>query len=113
MTWAGKCQGCGKTVAEHTRLLHCPARERDIERYMHAQVKAHGGEVRRCRWIGRAHAPDDRVMLRRAAWCECKAPGEKPRAGQLREHARMRAHGEVVYVVDSFELVDAMIRELS
>lgn len=87
--------------------------ERDIERYLKNRVAALGGQVRRCHWIGRSHAPDDRVMLNgRCAWVECKRPGEVPRPGQLREHKRMRAHGETVYVVDSFDAVDLMLMEL-
>ena len=39
-------------------------------------------------------------------WVECKAPGEKPRPSQLREHERMRALGQRVLVIDSLEQID-------
>lgn len=87
-------------------------RESMVEDYLRTVVKDFGGEIRKVKWIGRANAPDDRVMLKRAAWCECKATGEVPRPAQLREFNRMREHGEIVYVVDSFNAVDAMVKEL-
>ena len=85
-------------------------RERDVENYLVERVKALGGEVRKVRWIGRNHAPDRRVMLPgKCIWIELKAPGEKCRPGQVREHVRMRAMGERVVVIDSFEGVDEVL----
>lgn len=92
-------------------------RERDIEDYLVKRVKAMGGEVRKVKWIGRIGAPDRLVMLpvteRRyygdSIWVELKAPGEKARPSQLREHDRMRAMGQHVVVVDSLEGVEALL----
>jgi hypothetical protein len=101
-------------------------RERDIERYLVKRAKAHGGEVRKVKWIGRNGAPDRLLMLpaQRAtsgldcAWCsphgqsiwvELKAPGEKPEPHQVREHKRMRDKGQRVEVIDSFKGVDALL----
>ena len=85
-------------------------RESVIETYLVRRVKELGGEVRKAQWIGRRHAPDRRVMLPdRCMWVECKAPGEKARPGQVREHRRMRELGERVEVVDSFERVDEVL----
>lgn len=111
-------------------------RERDVEQYLVEQVKAKGGEVRKVRWIGRHGAPDRLVMLpdrplplgrdrgpiharldkleaefqgRRTIWVELKAPGEKCRPHQIREHERMRRMGQRVEVVDSFERVDEVL----
>lgn len=85
--------------------------ENDIEQYLVKQVKALGGEVRKVRWVGRHGAPDRLVMLPgRALWVELKAPGQKPRPHQLREHARMRVMGQHVEVVDSFDGVDEVLR---
>lgn len=85
-------------------------RESDIERYLVAQVKARGGEVRKVQWIGRRGAPDRLVMLpARPCWVELKAPGVKPEAYQLREHERMRAMGQRVEVIDSFEGVEELL----
>lgn len=101
-------------------------RERDIERELVRRVKAAGGEVRKVEWIGRRGAPDRLVMLParklargidcawcnpqgRAVWVELKAPGVAPEAYQLREHARMRAKGQTVLVIDSIEGVGALL----
>ena len=99
-------------------------RERDIERHLVKRVKALGGEVRKVEWIGRRGAPDRLVMLpaswqgRRTSgfwdsptttWVELKAPGVKPEAHQLREHARMRAMGQRVVVIDSLEGVEELL----
>lgn len=50
--------------------------------------------------------PDRIVLLPggRLIFVECKAPGEQPRADQLREHKRLRALGFTVVVLDSKNL---------
>ena len=45
----------------------------------------------------------------RTIWVELKAPGEKCRPHQIREHERMRRMGQRVEVVDSFEGVDEVL----
>lgn len=103
-------------------------RERDIEKYLVERVKALGGEVRKVQWIGRTGAPDRLVMLpsrrvpvdnlgaicqyhhARTIWVELKAPGEKAKPHQVREHERMRAMGQYVVVIDSLEGVDEVLR---
>lgn len=97
-------------------------RESDIEEYLVKRVKALGGEVRKVKWIGRRGAPDRLAMLpgdfdrfgedstpSRTIWVELKAPGEKPKPHQAREHERMRHMGQQVEVVDSFEGVDEVL----
>jgi hypothetical protein len=85
-------------------------RESDIENYLVKRVKAMGGEIRKVSWIGRRGAPDRRVMLgARTAWVELKAPGKTAEPHQVREHERMRALGERVVVIDSFEGVEALL----
>ena len=83
-------------------------RESDIEKYLVAKAKSLGGKVK---WVGRRGAPDRLVMLppTGAIWIELKAPGEKPKAYQVREHERMRAMGQRVEIVDSFERVDEVL----
>lgn len=71
--------------------------ERDIEGDLVACAKALGGEVQ---WVGR----------RATIWVEVKAPGEKVKPHQAREHARMRCLGQRVEVVDSFDQVDEVLR---
>ena len=88
-------------------------REKDIENYLVQQAKAIGALVRKVSWIGLNHCPDRLIMLPRiTVWVEVKAPGEKLRAGQQREHERMYEHGQTVYVVDSKESVDELIQVL-
>lgn len=45
----------------------------------------------------------------RTFWVELKAPGERPKPHQIREHERMRRMGQAVAVVDSFEGVDEVL----
>lgn len=94
-------------------------RESTIEQYLVERVKALGGEVRKVKWIGRNGAPDRLVMLpsllhtrdgwSTAIWVELKAPGEKCKPHQVREHERMRRMGQRVEVVDSIEGVDEVL----
>lgn len=95
-------------------------READIERYLVKRVKALGGEVRKVQWLGRRGAPDRLVMLplfsRYGRWSSCstiwvelKAPGQRVKAHQAREHARMGAMRQVVVVIDSVEGVDELL----
>lgn len=94
-------------------------RERDIEAYLVARVKALGGEVRKVQWIGRRGAPDRLVMLpredrfgglpSRTWWVELKAPAVEPEGYQVREHERMRRMGQRVVVIDSLHGVDALL----
>lgn len=100
-------------------------RESEIESYLVERVKALGGEVRKVQWIGRRGAPDRIVMLpgcdcgvptcanysepNPPIWVELKAPGEKAKPHQAREHERMRAMGQRVVIVDSFEGVDEVL----
>ena len=96
-------------------------RESEIESYLVERVKALGGEVRKVQWIGRRGAPDRIVMLPiqhgigtggwhdTTIWVELKAPGEKAKPHQAREHERMRNMGQRVVIVDSFEGVDEVL----
>lgn len=111
-------------------------RESTIEQYLVDRVKAKGGEVRKVKWIGRRGAPDRLVMLPpppfdgrrfvegedgrtvirtplprllRTIWVELKAPGEKAKPHQQREHERMRAMGQRVVVIDSIEGVEELL----
>ena len=94
-------------------------RESDIEDHLVKRVRELGGEVRKVKWIGRVGAPDRLVMLPFEAragrtadftiWVELKAPGEKARPSQVREHERMRAMGQRVLVIDSIEGVEELL----
>jgi hypothetical protein len=88
-------------------------RESTIEAHLVQRVKELGGECRKVQWIGRKGAPDRLVMLpdraRSALWVELKAPGEKVKPHQQREHDRMRGMGQRVVVVDSIEGVEELL----
>lgn len=102
--------------------------ERDIERYLVKRVKELGGELRKVKWIGREGAPDRVVMLPRGRassgmfsacstlWVEVKNPetiktfpANAHERKQFREHVRMRALGQLVEVVGTFEQVDVLL----
>lgn len=111
-----------KAMALDCATLGVTMRESDVEQYLIKRVQAIGGEVRKVQWVGRRHAPDRLVMwkaapfvglVQTAIWVELKAPGQKPRAGQEREHERMRAMGQRVEVVDSLEAVDKLLSQES
>ena len=81
-------------------------RESTIEKHLVAEVKKAGGIAYKFLSPGRRAVPDRLVLLPggRAVFVECKAPGEKPRPEQLREHERLRAQGFTVIVLDSKNL---------
>ncbi len=66
-------------------------------------VKELGGETRKMVWVGRAGAPDLCILfpaIHEHILVEVKAPGQKPKPHQLREHERLRAAGFKVWVED-------------
>ena len=92
-------------------------KEKKIEQYLCMAVTASGGIHRKAQWIGARGAPDRWCgwpKLDRAAWVEVKRP-LTPLAEdhQLREHARLRACGEKVYVIATTDEVDAFIEEMT
>lgn len=78
-------------------------REDVIEKHLVNEVKNAGGIAYKFVSPGRRGVPDRIVVLPngRVVFVECKAPGEKPRPDQLREHERLRAMGQTVVVLDS------------
>ena len=88
--------------------------ERDIEKYLRQQVKRAGGEIKKL--TGRINDPDRLVIWpgsgyspARYIFVECKAPGEKPRRGQVRELKRLDALGCIALVCDSKQWVDDFV----
>lgn len=88
--------------------------ERDVERYLVDQVRAAGGRAYKFTSPGNAGVPDRLILLPGAtiAFAEVKAPGQKPRPLQVHAHDDIRRLGLRVYVPDSREAVDQMLREL-
>jgi hypothetical protein len=89
-------------------------RESDIEKYLVKRINAIGGEIRKVKWINRNGAPDRVVWIKGGVqvWVELKSPGKTSEPHQSREHKRMQRMGQVVAVIDSYELVDALVMEL-
>lgn len=85
-------------------------REKQIEAYLVKVAKQHGGVAEKFTSPGRRSVPDRLVQLpRNRIWfVECKATGQKPTEGQARDHEKRRARGHAVFVVDSYESVDAL-----
>ncbi|MCX8958346.1 VRR-NUC domain-containing protein [Erwinia psidii] len=81
-------------------------RESAIEKHLVAEVKKAGGIAYKFVSPGRRSVPDRIVLLPggKIVFVECKAPGEKPRPDQLREHARLFALDFNVVVLDSKNL---------
>ena len=81
-------------------------RENLIEKHLVTEVKKAGGRAYKFVSPGRRSVPDRIVLLPggRLVFVECKAPGEQPRADQLREHKRLRALGFTVVVLNSKNL---------
>ncbi len=81
-------------------------RESSVEKPLVVKVKAAGGIA--YKWVspGRKGVPDRIVLLPggKIVFVECKSPGKKPRTDQLREHARLRALGFTVVVLDDKNL---------
>lgn len=85
-------------------------RESLIEKYLIAEVKKAGGITYKLVSPGHRGVPDRLVMLPggRMIFVECKSPGKKPQAEQLREHKRLRALGFTVVVLDSKNLKEIL-----
>lgn len=81
-------------------------RESSIEKHLRVEVKKAGGTAYKFMSPGRKAVPDRLVLLPggRVVFVECKAPGELPRADQVREHNRLRGLGFKVVVLDSKDL---------
>ncbi|CDG88421.1 VRR-NUC domain-containing protein [Xenorhabdus bovienii] len=85
-------------------------RESVIEDHLVKEIKKAGGIAYKFVSPGRRSVPDRICVLPggRVVFVECKAPGEKPRPDQLREHERLRALGCEVVVLDSKDLEQAL-----
>ena len=79
-----------------------------IEKYVEDEVvreaRRAGWRAKKLTWRGERDAPDYLFLRKgRHIYIEFKSPGEKPRAGQLREHAEIREYGGEVHVVETIE----------
>jgi len=86
-------------------------RETPVENYLREQVEAYGGMCRKHVSPGRRGGNDRICLWPRGVthWVEVKAPGEKPKPHQEREHARLRRLGHKVFVIDTKTGVDIYV----
>jgi len=93
-------------------------RESVVERHLHLAVVRAGGTT--YKWVspGRANVPDRIVIWpplysgARIHMVECKAPGEKARPGQAREHVRLMKLGCTVLIIDTKAKVDTYVARM-
>jgi hypothetical protein len=87
-------------------------RESTIEKHLVEQVKAAGGMAPKFKSPGRRNVPDRLVLLpgARISFVELKATDQFPSDAQEREHARLRALGFDVRVIDSKEGVNQFLK---
>ena len=83
--------------------------ERDVERALVRRIVALGGMAEKFTSPGRRSVPDRLVTLPggRVCFVELKAPGKTPTDLQERDHARRRALGFDVFVIDTVEAANA------
>ena len=89
-------------------------REKTIEQKLCAAVKKSGGIAMKLVSPGLAGVPDRLLLFPggRIAFCELKAPGQKPRPLQEHRIAQLRALGFKVYVLDSVNQISALLADL-
>ncbi|WP_291968672.1 VRR-NUC domain-containing protein [Candidatus Symbiopectobacterium sp.] len=77
-------------------------RESTIEKHLVAEVKKAGGIAYKFVSPGRRGVPDRLVLLPdgKVLFVECKAPGQKARTAQQREHNQLRVLGFTVVVLN-------------
>ena len=89
-------------------------REKSVERKLVKAVRDSGGLALKFVSPNLNGVPDRLLLFTggKAAFCEVKAPGQKPRPLQEHRIARLRSLGFRVYVVDSEEKIGDMISEI-
>lgn len=90
-------------------------REKQIEKKLVKAVKAVGGICPKLVSPGMDGMPDRIVLLPGAhlGFVEVKAPGQKPRALQLRRHKQLRQLGFPVFILDDQDQIAGIIKEVS
>ena len=103
-----------KEIRKSIRRLarHAEESEKAIEAYLVRKVESCGGICLKFMSHSETGYPDRLLLLPRGrmAWVEVKSKGEKPRVIQEVRMARLRRMGFRVYVADSREKVDEIVR---
>ena len=86
-------------------------REKTVEQKLFKAVRQSGGLALKFVSPGMAGVPDRLLLFPggRLAFCEVKAPGEKPRPLQVHRLEQLRRLGFKVYVVDGAEQIREMV----
>ena len=89
-------------------------RERAIERKLIQAVRRSGGLALKFVSPGFNGVPDRLLLFTggRAAFCEVKAPGQKPRPLQVHRMEQLRRLGFKVFVIDDAEQIGGVISEI-
>ena len=89
-------------------------REKTVEQRLMKAVRQSGGLALKFISPNMNGVPDRLLLLPggRIAFCEVKAPGEKPRPLQMYRMEQLKKLGFRVYVSDSKEQIGEMIREI-
>lgn len=87
-------------------------KEATIEAALVRGVKAIGGRCIKLQGQGNRNMPDRLVLLPNGwhSFVELKAPGRKPRPGQIRELARLNNLGHRATVLDTLEAVRLFLK---
>lgn len=84
--------------------------EKDIENYLKRKTK---GLCFKFTSPGTIGVPDRIIVMKTGIFfVEVKAPGKKPRPSQILMHKKIKATGQPVWVVDSYESVDKALAEM-
>jgi len=88
--------------------------EQQIEKKLVEKVKQVGGMAFKFVSPGNSGVPDRLVLIAigKIAFVEVKAPGEKPRALQVRMINKIRKLGFKVYVLDDVKMIGEIINEI-
>lgn len=89
-------------------------REKELEHMLIKAVRDSGGLAMKLVSPGLAGVPDRLLLFMggRMAFCEVKAPGEKPRPLQVYRMEQLRKLGFRVYVVDSTEGIRELLEDI-
>lgn len=97
-----------KNITEHSQRS-----EKAIEKYLASECKKLGGKALKYESAKHGGLPDRICMLPNGVlfWVELKSKGQKPRPLQGLMIERLRDLGQRVYVADSKEMVDLILKK--
>ena len=89
-------------------------REKELEHMLFKAVRDSGGLAMKLVSPGLAGVPDRLVLFMggRMAFCEVKAPGEKPRPLQVYRMEQLRKLGFKVFVIDDVNQIGGIMDEI-